>query len=182
MQNISKKYLVWNYSAVILLTIVIAGAMLDTFANSRSYYLKECIIFVIIWSVIWICIIPMFVKNLAKGKRLKQKFWFIFSIITALLPIIAAIICSVLVYTNDYYDDPSNAYLVDDLGKIVFFSTLLPILSFLVFWLCGFFKNLDWSTEDDVRELSQNPNLCPHCNSPIDADSVFCENCGNKIK
>jgi len=27
-----------------------------------------------------------------------------------------------------------------------------------------------------------NPNLCPNCNSRIDADTIFCENCGNKIK
>ena len=27
-----------------------------------------------------------------------------------------------------------------------------------------------------------NSNLCSHCNSLIDADTVFCENCGNKIQ
>ena len=37
---------------------------------------------------------------------------------------------------------------------------------------------------NETEQISTNTNfnLCPHCNSPIDMESVFCENCGNKIK
>ena len=37
-------------------------------------------------------------------------------------------------------------------------------------------------SENEIYTGKETSVLYPHCNSPIDADAVFCENCGNKIK
>ena len=167
MRNIIKNYLVWNYSAVIVLAVFMIILMIANVSRSRT--LTESSTIIMIWSVIWICIVPMFVGNLAKEKRLKPKFWFTLSIIATLLPIIVAVICLIA-------DD-------GDLIALVFISALLPIVSFLTFWLYCFFSGLDWSNEDEVTELSHTPyNICPQCKKTVDIDTVFCENCGNKIK
>lgn len=41
--------------------------------------------------------------------------------------------------------------------------------------------NLNYAKNETYTTIA-NPSLCPNCNSPIDTDTIFCENCGNKIK
>jgi len=193
MRNITKKYLVWNYSAVIVLSIVMIIIILGRFGE--YHLIEEDCVFIMIWSVIWVCIVPMFVGNLAKAQGFNAKFWFGFSIITTILPIIVAIICLASKYDppsgswgQGNYEQMRKAWESDmiSLNRTVYISGLLPGVSFLAFWLYRFFSGLDWSNADGanttVYETQVNSShICPHCNSPIDADAVFCENCGNKI-
>jgi len=36
-------------------------------------------------------------------------------------------------------------------------------------------------TNTEQKTTAANSNLCPFCNSPIDTETVFCENCGKKV-
>lgn len=192
MRNITKNYLKWNYLAVIVLTVFMIIMLLALWSDPHC--MKDSCIIVMMWSIIWICIVPMFVGNLAKLKRLKPKFWFACSIIATLLPLITLVICIAvqpdknIVEYRFWYDKMAL------LNNIILISALLPPISFLTFWLYGFFNSLDWSSEDvDIAEADavvyekkvsfpQNQNICPYCNTPIDADAEFCEICGKKIE
>jgi hypothetical protein len=187
---IKNNYLLLNYSAIIVLAI----GMTVIYSNVTFYDVTEYCTFVIIWSVVWISIVPMFVGNLAKKNHLKPKFWFIISIITTILPIIIAIICLANIPPyNSYGDDDLWRADMRFLNKIAFISALLPIASFLTFWLYRFFSGLDLSNEDtatidtkivykEQTNLSQKLGTCQNCNTPVDTNATFCENCGNKLK
>jgi uncharacterized membrane protein YhaH (DUF805 family) len=42
--------------------------------------------------------------------------------------------------------------------------------------------NLNYAEKETYASAATNPNVCSHCGCTIDADTSFCENCGNKIK
>jgi len=201
MRKITKNYLAWNYLAVIALTISMVGTIIVCF-NEGSHVKGDCV-FVLIWSVVWICIVPMFVGNLAKENHLKPKFWFGFSFFTAILPIIIAIICLVYLYNENYL--PLRAFVPDSVAgmdnvhvpeewypykfifnKTVYISALLPVVSFMVFWLYCIFSGQNWSNEDitideEQIDLSQIHSICPHCKNPNTKKLRECEWCGSKI-
>ena len=91
MRKITKKYKVWNYLAVILLSLSMVCLAITSFFSIVDYHevIVVCISIIAV-SIIWICIVPMFLGNLAKEKRLKAKFWFAFTIIVTLITIIVA--------------------------------------------------------------------------------------------
>jgi len=93
--KITKK--IWNYLAVFVLSAVMVSIAIWTLVDAYylSYRSGEALLAflpIIGISIIWIFIVPIFMGELAKEKRLKAKSWFKFAIIATLITIIFAII------------------------------------------------------------------------------------------
>ena len=175
MHKITKKYLKWNYSAVVVLTAII---MVVFILDNEFDDVKP--ILCLIWSVIWICIVPMFVGNLAKEKKLEPKRWFTISIFATVLSIIVAVICHIA--RPDSYEDYrvyKNALHSYAITACVF--ALVPIVTFLVFWLYRFFNSLDWTHEEPAVEIDEH-DVVEQIDSSEIPDVVFFGNLKREIE
>jgi len=176
MKKMTRRYRVWNFIFVILLSTIMSITILDlTYDDVDSICIN-----IIIFSIIWILFVPMFTAKLAKEKNMNPKIWFKRSIITTLLAIFIAIICLMLPVQKS-----------SSLGFFLLFMALLQVVFFFAFYLYRSFIGLDMLGTDSKEELvtytnvqldlSQIPDICPHCKNPNSLKLRDCEWCGNKI-
>ena len=194
MKNLTKKYLVWNYLIIVplisLILVFFAGQCFKWSEGKHSD--NDMFIGSLICSIIWLCIVPFFVKNLAKKRNYKPKKWFLWNFIIALIPLLMSIACIIWVPRElryAYIDEDWSilSIPISNYNRVSLFwlceicSLFLPVLTFALFLLFRYLHKLDNTAINSSKENFFISDICPHCKNPNTKKTQKCEWCGNEI-